>query len=855
MRQRYVLRRRVILLSAAVAALPAVGRAATNYVWNGGVAGNWSVPTNWTPDGVPGAPGDAVSIPTPSTVNYDYTGTSSFLTSLTLNDGGTLGMAANVLSADNESVDTGSASNSSEIVQSGGTNTVATGLYLAANSSTTQASTYVLTGSGLLSSQLEEIGDGGLGIFNQSGGVNSVGTNATNALSEYVGYTSNGTYYQTGGTNTFGVLVMGTGVPDANSGTGTYVLSGSGTITGTGEDVGDDTGVGIFIQSGGVNGQTTPLQVLRVADGSFNTGTYTLSATGTVAATIEAIGFAGHGLFNQSGGTNTISAGGTLRIGATSTATGTYILSGTGTLMSSDTEIGQFGEGTFNQSGGTFTSIDEYVGGSNIGIFNQTGGTNQPTSLSVLNGTYSLGGTGTLSPVEESIANGQVNQSGGSNALGTNALLFGTGTTTSGTAAYALSGGSLTTSSEDLGNGTTTVFNQSGGTNAVAQTLTIVSTVGSNASYSLSGGTLSTASVVVNTGGTFTQTGGTLGYQTFSQNGGTASFAFLNLIQTEPLQGELFDLSGGTLFAANENVSSTALGIDQSGGTNTVGTLLAVNGGFYGLGPGFLTAGSETITSANGLTGVFSQNGGTNTDIGSFALGGGGSYQLSGGTLTLHGNGTVAADGTLSIQRSGVMDLTSATLTISYSSGNDPISNIVAYLTSGYAAGKWNGLGIISSTVAERNSSQSALVYSIGYADGTDGLGVIPSGEIEVLPTLAGDAKLLGTVNFGDFQLLAQYFGQTGTSWDEGDFTYSGTTDFGDFQLLAQDFGSSSSGLTAGQLASLNEFADQFGDTVQPNAGGVGFRLVSVPEPGSMAVLICATGSLYLCRRIGKWKK
>jgi hypothetical protein len=34
------------------------------------------------------------------------------------------------------------------------------------------------------------------------------------------------------------------------------------------------------------------------------------------------------------------------------------------------------------------------------------------------------------------------------------------------------------------------------------------------------------------------------------------------------------------------------------------------------------------------------------------------------------------------------------------------------------------------------------------------------------MPRLDGDAKFQGIVVFGDFQLLAQYFGQSGTSWD-----------------------------------------------------------------------------------------
>jgi len=93
----------------------------------------------------------------------------------------------------------------------------------------------------------------------------------------------------------------------------------------------------------------------------------------------------------------------------------------------------------------------------------------------------------------------------------------------------------------------------------------------------------------------------------------------------------------------------------------------------------------------------------------------------------------------------------------------------------------------------------------------------VPSGEIEILPTLAGDAKLQGDVNFGDFQ------------------------------LLAQDFGSANSALTASQFASLNSFAAQFGEKLVPSGGG-GFSLISVPEPAS-AGLLTLTAFRFLRRR------
>jgi hypothetical protein len=174
---------------------------------------------------------------------------------------------------------------------------------------------------------------------------------------------------------------------------------------------------------------------------------------------------------------------------------------------------------------------------------------------------------------------------------------------------------------------------------------------------------------------------------------------------------------------------------------------------------------------------------------------------------------------------------------------------IKSYLTDGYD-NRWSAGEIISSTVAGLNASQSALIYSVGYADGADGITNLPSGEIEIMPTLAGDAKMQGNVVFGDFQLLSQYFGQSNTSWDEGNFTYGSTTDFGDFQLLSQNFGANSSGLTSGEVASLNSFAARFGRTLAANPDGIGFSLVSVPEPASAGlVALAAIGVLGRRRR------
>ena len=119
---------------------------------------------------------------------------------------------------------------------------------------------------------------------------------------------------------------------------------------------------------------------------------------------------------------------------------------------------------------------------------------------------------------------------------------------------------------------------------------------------------------------------------------------------------------------------------------------------------------------------------------------------------------------------------------------------------------------------------------------------------MEIIPTLAGDAKLQGNVNFGDFQLLAANFGSS-AGWDGGNFTYGSVVNFGDFQLLAQNFGATDAALTAAEAASLNNFAAQFGERFVGDADGDGFSLVSVPEPASAGVLAAAVLGLLRPRR------
>ena len=146
---------------------------------------------------------------------------------------------------------------------------------------------------------------------------------------------------------------------------------------------------------------------------------------------------------------------------------------------------------------------------------------------------------------------------------------------------------------------------------------------------------------------------------------------------------------------------------------------------------------------------------------------------------------TTLAVNSLGIAATGVLDVANNEVLINYGSGTDPISTIAGWIASGHAGGAWNGSGIISS-VAQTNPS-----YGLGYADSADkgNPANLPSGQIEILYTLLGDANLDGKVNGMDFNLMAANFDQAVTNgWDRGDFNYDGAVNGSDFVLLAGNF-------------------------------------------------------------------
>ena len=298
-------------------------------------------------------------------------------------DNATSGISGGQLTAQYEYV---GSSGSGTFTQSFGTHSVSSSLYLGYNSGST--GTYTLSGGQLSATSSsyaygEYVGYSGNGFFNQTGGTNNIsyglylgnrkgsfgsyvfGGGKLTANCEYVGYSGTGTFNQSGGTHTISrTLCLG----HNSDSTGSYNLSG-GEFTASYEYVGD-SGTGTFIQSGGTNSTSN----LCLGYESGSTGSYSLSG-GEMSAYNVYVGLSGKGTFTQSGGTHTIngtpSLDNALYLGYQSGYTGNYTLNGGLLKVNAYEYVGLSGKGTFTQTGGTHT----ITGTLSLGHFSGSTGT------------------------------------------------------------------------------------------------------------------------------------------------------------------------------------------------------------------------------------------------------------------------------------------------------------------------------------------------------------------------------------------------------------------------------------------------------------------------------------------------
>ena len=344
------------------------------------------------------------------------------------------------------------------------------------------------------------------------------------------------------------------------------------------------------------------------------------------------------------------------------------VLSGGGTVNLGSNGNPTVNDGLSGMSGGSLTANNQYVGNGGTGSFTHSAGTNTLANNLYLGynpadrGTYNLSGTGVLSvfdgqsdgvcpPTSEYVGysgTGLFTQSGGSNSIycwySTSGLYVGYNSGSTGI--YTLSGGTLSVTcgyeaAEFVGYSGTGTFLQSGGTNNVASTQNLGGSLclgwnsGASGTYNLSGtGTLKASYFA----------GGRHWHGGFSQSGGTANVGGIDVGRSGT--GTVAQ-SAGTIATGEVTVGVSGTGVfSQSGGVTTISNYLTLgynpgsNGTSLLSGAGRLSAPTETIGSDPAATALFDQSGGTNT-TNYLAIGTGGCYQLSGGTLAVGNVGLV----------------------------------------------------------------------------------------------------------------------------------------------------------------------------------------------------------------------
>jgi rhamnogalacturonan endolyase len=275
----------------------------------------------------------------------------------------------------------------------------------------------------------------------------------------------------------------------------------------------------------------------------------------------------------------------------------------------------------------------------------------------------------------------------------------------------------------------------------------------------------------------------------------------------------------------NATVTPSSVQVNNSSGNYVISGMGKIAGS-----TGLTKYGSDSLTlnTVNSYTGGTVVNGGTLVVGIAGAVPANSSLTVNVGTVQLATDIGTSTLSSLNLNNTSTLDIGNNRIIIDYGSGPDPITSIAAWIKNGFYG--MPGPSIISSDIATADAV-SGLSYGIGYADGADGVVAgLPSGEIEIMFTLLGDANLDGTVNAEDFTLFSQHVGQSG-GWDEGDFNDDGTVNAEDFTLFSANLG---------QSIVLDGSADFTVESAQ--------SLNSVPEPATAGVLGGITG-LALARR------
>jgi len=293
---------------------------------------------------------------------------------------------------------------------------------------------------------------------------------------------------------------------------------------------------------------------------------------------------------------------------------------------------------------------------------------------------------------------------------------------------------------------------------------------------------------------------------------------------------DILDITGNV--GGIGGLTMSGAGTLQLYGTNTYSGGTTVHSGTLLVSASGSLPANKPVTVNGGLLEIANTIAGNNLALSALTITGSGKAQVadnvSAGTPLGTSNVTL---GSLSITGNGVLDIGNNRIIIDYSSpATDPIASIASWIKNGFY--NLAGPQIISSDIAADDAA-SGLSYGIGYADGADGaVAGLPSGEIEVMFTLLGDANLDGIVNSEDFTPFSANVGKNG-GWDKGDFNYDGTINSEDFTPFSANLGKSA---TLAAAAGALESADSL-------------SLANVPEPASAGLMVMAGLGILRRRR------
>ncbi len=335
----------------------------------------------------------------------------------------------------------------------------------------------------------------------------------------------------------------------------------------------------------------------------------------------------------------------------------------------------------------------------------------------------------------------------------------------------------LTSTSEIIGFLGTGTFTQTGGTHIVTGTMTLAAQAGSQGTYNLSGsGAVHAGAILLNSGGTFNQSGGTLYAGTFTQAGGAVTGTLQNqgsfVYQSGTFSGRLLNqgtLNLGPSFTAGNGVENDASMTLSAGQTLTVNGAGLDNLGTFILSGGTISGAGSVLNDVggtiqgSGVVNPFLTNDGALTVGGLLTLNGGASnHGIVQGSGTVSGNLSNAIDGTINVAAGNLLAIANPFT----NSGLIMLQGSAAALHGGAIAnaGTIQGVGVVGNLVVNTGTIEpigGTLSLSGALTNGAAGLLTSGSGtKLIVTPGLAANA---GIINL------------TGGTYDNNGFALSNT--------------------------------------------------------------------------------